>query len=136
MRVNATRSVDASKGRHTTTHRQLLMLPGGAMVIDTPGMRQLGMWCAGEGVERAFQDVEEVLARGCRFADCRHESEPGCAVRAALASGELTPERWRNYLGLMREARFAEDREGALREKRARNKGISIYARSMKKERR
>lgn len=136
MRVNVTRSVDASKGRHTTTHRQLLMLPGGAMIIDTPGMRQLGMWCAEEDVGRAFEDVEEVLARGCRFADCRHESEPGCAVRAALMSGELSPERWSNYLELRREARFSEERDAALREKNARFKDIARYAREINKARR
>ena len=91
MRVNSTRDVDSSKGRHTTTHRQLIMLDSGAMVIDTPGMRELGMWCAGDGLDAAFPDVEAVLARGCRFSNCRHESEPGCAVRAALENGEARP---------------------------------------------
>lgn len=86
-----------SRGRHTTTHRALLMLPSGGCLIDTPGMRELKL--TGEENLDLFADIE-ALAETCRFADCGHGSEPGCAVQAALDSGELTAERWRNYLKL------------------------------------
>lgn len=84
------------KGRHTTTRRQLLILPGGALVIDTPGMRELGLAAADPGLDRLFDDIER-LARQCRFRDCSHRSEPGCAVQAALAEGRLERRRWENY---------------------------------------
>ena len=77
------------RGRHTTTHRELMQLPCGAFVIDTPGMREFGLWDAAEGIEKTFSDIE-ALARSCRFSDCSHTSEPGCAVRAALADGSLS----------------------------------------------
>ncbi|WP_309242006.1 GTPase RsgA [Paenibacillus sp. S150] len=82
-----------SRGRHTTTHRQLFMLPSGAMVIDTPGMRELGLFDADEGIRAGFTDMEEWFAQ-CRFTDCRHQAEPGCAVLAALADSSLPRERW------------------------------------------
>ncbi len=104
MRVNETRAVDSAKGRHTTTHRQLIRLPGGALVIDTPGMREFGLWDAESGVTEAFDDIE-ALAAACRFSDCRHEREPGCAVRAALESGALEEGRFQNYLALRKQAR-------------------------------
>lgn len=104
MRVNETRAVDSAKGRHTTTHRQLLRLPCGALVIDTPGMREFGVWDAETGVTEVFEDIEE-LAASCRFSDCRHENEPGCAVRAALENGSLDAGRLRNYLALRGQAR-------------------------------
>jgi ribosome biogenesis GTPase len=85
--VQPTRETDG-KGRHTTTSRQLLQLPSGALVIDTPGLREIALWDAENGIEEAFADVAD-LARNCRFRDCRHESEPGCAVRAALEAGVL-----------------------------------------------
>ncbi|MDD3409872.1 MAG: ribosome small subunit-dependent GTPase A [Eubacteriales bacterium] len=107
MRVNQTRAVDSAKGRHTTTHRQLFVLPSGAIVIDTPGMRELGMWNVSGGLESAFPEVEELAAR-CRFRDCTHHAEPGCAVREALESGALPRKRWQAYEALQREARFAE----------------------------
>ena len=132
MRVNSTRDVDSSKGRHTTTHRQLIMLESGAMVIDTPGMRELGMWCAGDGLDAAFPDVEAVLARGCKFSNCRHESEPGCAVRAALDSGELDTERWRRYTALQSENRRSNDRQAMQRERRAHMKGIALKRKELK----
>ena len=103
-RVNQTRTVDSAKGRHTTTHRQLFRLPCGALVIDAPGMREFGLWDAETGVAEAFDDIE-TLAASCRFADCRHEREPGCAVRAALESGALDEGRFRNYLALRKQAR-------------------------------
>lgn len=102
MHTAAIREDDA-KGRHTTTHRQLLKLPGGAMIIDTPGMRELGMWEASQGISETFADVEQFLGM-CRFSDCRHEQEPGCAIRAAIASGELDEARWESWHKLQMEA--------------------------------
>ncbi len=120
LRTNGLRN--DGKGRHTTTHRELLLLPCGAMVIDTPGMRELGMTtCA--GTERTFADVEALFA-SCRFSDCTHASEPGCAVQAALESGTLSKERWLSYLKLKQEAAYASDREGYLIEKTKRFKKI------------
>ncbi|URL58838.1 ribosome small subunit-dependent GTPase A [Luteibacter flocculans] len=96
MATGAVRSHD-SRGRHTTTHRALLRLPTGGCLIDTPGMRELKL--TGEENLDLFADIE-ALAAQCRFADCSHGNEPGCAIQAALASGELSPQRWRNYLKL------------------------------------
>ena len=137
MAVNAIRE-DDSRGRHTTTHRQLFMLPPraedtfGAMVIDTPGMRSLGMWDAEDGVSGTFADVEALLG-SCRFSDCRHQTEPGCAILSAINSGELTAGRWASYSNLKREALYAVDRTAALQEKWARNKSIAKWSRQMKK---
>ncbi len=101
---------DDDKGRHTTTHRQIIALPGGAMMIDTPGMRELGIWATGDGMETSFEDVYELVAR-CRFSDCKHETEPGCAVRAAIEAGELSPERFTSFVKLEREANRSAKRE-------------------------
>lgn len=90
------------RGRHTTTGRALLELPGGGAIIDTPGLRELQLW-DDEGVDRAFTDISEMLAR-CRFSDCAHDTEPGCAIRAALEDGTLDAERYRRYERLRREA--------------------------------
>jgi len=97
----ATRAIreDDAKGRHTTTHREIVVLPGGGLLLDTPGMRELALWDADEGVSATFEDVE-ALEAACRFSDCKHTSEPGCAVRAAIEAGELEPARWQNYLKL------------------------------------
>ncbi len=94
------------RGRHTTTRRELLCLPGGAMLIDTPGMRELGLWEAEEGLTHAFADMEALAAR-CRFHDCTHTGEPGCALRQALERGELEEKRYRSYLKLLEENRQA-----------------------------
>jgi ribosome biogenesis GTPase / thiamine phosphate phosphatase len=96
-------------GRHTTTRRQLVQLPGGGLVIDNPGMREVHLWLAEGGLAEAFEDIVE-LAAECRFADCSHESEPGCAVRAALADGRLARERWESYRALERELAELEER--------------------------
>jgi len=100
---------ELGQGRHTTRRRDLFELPGGAMVIDTPGMRELGMWDSESGVEQTFEDVEAVIS-SCRFSDCTHKGEPGCAVRAALESGELDGERWESYLKLMAETAEAAEK--------------------------
>jgi ribosome biogenesis GTPase len=97
------------KGRHTTTHRQLLARPGGGWVIDTPGLRELQLWEGGDGVNTAFAEVED-LARGCRFRDCTHTSEPGCAVRTALDDGTLPPDRLDSYHKLRNELQYLERR--------------------------
>jgi ribosome biogenesis GTPase len=89
-------------GRHTTTRRELVALPDGGLVVDNPGMREVHLWLADDGLEDAFDDIAE-LAAGCRFSDCRHDTEPGCAVQAALADGLLPPERWQSYRDLQRE---------------------------------
>jgi ribosome biogenesis GTPase len=105
MAVNDIRE-DDSKGRHTTTHRQMIFLPGGAMVIDTPGLRELGVvWEAEEGIAETFSDVEGFLGR-CRYTDCTHRNEPGCAVREAVEQGLLSKERMERYVKLVRETRF------------------------------
>jgi ribosome biogenesis GTPase len=115
-RVMATREIRGDgRGRHTTTHRELVPLPGGALLLDTPGMRELQLWAGEESLDGAFADVAE-LAAECRFADCEHRTEPGCAVRAALADGSLDRERWLSYGKLQRELRALEVRQdGRLR---------------------
>jgi ribosome biogenesis GTPase len=99
----ATASVRADgRGRHTTTHRELVRLESGALLIDTPGMRELQLWSDGDGLAASFADVD-ALAAGCRFRDCAHGSEPGCAVRAAVEAGSLELERLESYFKLRRE---------------------------------
>nr|WP_281890863.1 ribosome small subunit-dependent GTPase A [Paenibacillus sp. YYML68] len=93
------------RGRHTTTHRELVRLPSGALLIDTPGMRELQLWEAESGLAAAFDDVEEVAAR-CRFGDCSHAGEPGCAVQAALVSGALADARYQSYVKLQKELAY------------------------------
>src|SRR5262249_42497930 len=109
MATNETRE-DDDEGRHTTTHRELIVLPGGGVVIDTPGIRELQLWDG--GVDEAFADVEELALR-CRFGDCSHNTEPGCAVKAALVSGELSQERHASWLKLQRELRSVAVRADA-----------------------
>ena len=121
MAVNSIRE-DDSKGRHTTTHRQLIMLPCGAMIIDTPGMRELGMWDVTDGLGETFSDVEQYFTQ-CRFSDCRHQNEPGCRVKAALENGELSQERWKSYLKLKKEARYSASREVYLKNQQMKAKG-------------
>lgn len=116
MYVNTIRE-DDSRGRHTTTYRQLILLKNGVMIIDTPGMRELGMWDIKEGLGEAFSDVEELFAN-CRFSDCTHKSEPGCAVLAAMENGTLERSRWKNYLQLKGEAKFSEYKAAYMREKK------------------
>jgi ribosome biogenesis GTPase / thiamine phosphate phosphatase len=119
------------RGRHTTSNRQLLLLPGGGLYLDTPGMRELRLWESEEGLAAAFDDLAAVAVR-CRFSDCAHETEPGCAVRAALADGSLDPERlvsWRRLQGELRHLALKQDAglRSEARKERAR------FARSMRK---
>ncbi|MEH0417482.1 ribosome small subunit-dependent GTPase A [Streptomyces sp. B21-083] len=104
MEVQATRDADG-KGRHTTTTRNLLALPGGGVLIDTPGLRGVGLWDAGTGVGQVFAEIEE-LAAGCRFLDCAHTAEPGCAVLDAVDSGALAERRLDSYRKLLRENQY------------------------------
>ena len=109
-----------SKGRHTTTHRELVFLPGGGLMIDTPGMRELQLWDVGEAFSETFEDVE-ALAGGCRFTDCRHRDEPRCAVKAAVDEGRLSAARLESYLKLQDELGYLarqQDERAQLEEKR------------------
>ncbi len=117
MDVNTIREGD-SKGRHTTTHRQLNMLDNGVMVIDTPGMRELGMWYVSEGLGEVFSDIE-ILFTDCKFTNCTHKNEPNCAVLEAIENGTLERSRWETYLQLKREVKFTDDKAKYLREKKS-----------------
>jgi ribosome biogenesis GTPase len=96
-------------GRHTTTRRQLVLVPGAGVVVDNPGIRELHLWLADDGLDEAFADIVELASR-CRFADCSHRTEPGCAILAALESGELSRERWESYREIQRELAELEER--------------------------
>jgi ribosome biogenesis GTPase len=111
LAVSGIRETDA-RGRHTTTHRELFALPSGGLLIDTPGMREIQLWDVGQGLSETFEDVVAVAA-SCRFADCRHEREPGCAVREALRAGTLPEGRYRNYRKMEAEAAHAARKESA-----------------------
>jgi ribosome biogenesis GTPase len=138
--VRKTREVRAadSKGRHTTTHRELVVLPNGGLIIDTPGMRELQLWDASDGMRGSFDDVE-ALAPGCRFTDCRHRSEPGCAVTAAVDSGRLPAERLESYLKLQDELAFLarqQDERAQIDEKRRGRIGAKALRQQLKSKRR
>ena len=111
MATQAVREED-SRGRHTTTHRELMRLPDGGLIMDTPGMRELQLWATAEDVARAFEDVQSYGAN-CKFSDCGHNSEPGCAVQKAILAEELDPDRLVSYQKLMREQRHFEEQQNA-----------------------
>lgn len=121
---------DDDKGRHTTTRRQMLTMSCGATVIDTPGMRELGLWDSVQGVRDTFEDVE-ALAAACRFRDCTHTQEPGCAVRAALGAQAIDSERVRSYLQLSKEADVTARRARRM-EKTKKMKEIAIKRRKLR----
>lgn len=123
-----------SRGRHTTTHRELFVLDDGGIVVDTPGMRELGLWDAGDGLARAFADIE-ALAAACAFRDCTHRSEPGCAVRDAVAAGALEAARYESFLKLGREQDYLDARTDRFRqqEKKARDKLLAKAVRDVTK---
>jgi len=106
MKTAAVRESD-DRGRHTTTHRQLVPLPGGGLLIDNPGVREIQLWADGDALAEAFEDLE-ALAQGCRFRDCRHEGEPGCAVAEAIEDGSLDPGRLVNWRKLEKELAFLD----------------------------
>lgn len=120
------------KGRHTTTHRELILLENGALVVDTPGMRELGMWGVDSGIDTTFADIEE-LARNCKFKNCTHTKEPGCAVRMAIVDGSLSEDRYRSFTKLTAENAYAEDSESYLAAKEKKFKEIAKYNKANKK---
>ena len=122
MKTSEIRESD-SKGRHTTTHRQMIVLFNGARIIDTPGMRELGMCDTDQGIDDTFSDIAE-LESCCKFSNCRHETEPGCAIKAAIADGTLSRERYELYQSLHSESRHA-----------AKMKDISKLRKHLKKQR-
>lgn len=128
LKTNGLRNDD--KGRHTTTRRELFLLPSGGMVIDTPGMRELGMWDNDDGIERTFRDIEE-LASQCKFRNCTHTNEPGCAIQKALEMGELDMDRWQSYRKLKAENDYMEDKESYMIAKGRREKEISKLIKKM-----
>jgi ribosome biogenesis GTPase / thiamine phosphate phosphatase len=133
LRTHDVRASD-SRGRHTTTGRQLVLLPGGGILIDTPGMRELQLWDSTEPVAATFNDIAE-LAAHCRFRDCRHSSEPGCAVVAAAAHGTLAPARLESYRKLQDEQAFLatqQDERGRIEQKRAGRIGAKALRKRLK----
>jgi len=119
------------RGRHTTTQRELVLVEGRGIVIDTPGMRELQLWDADAGLSAVFADIE-ALARECRFADCAHGAEPGCAIREALETGRLDPDRYAGYRKLEREEAFVTSkRDAAARVEQKRQR--KIFARSIRR---
>jgi len=118
QKVKEVRETD-ERGQHTTRHRELILLPTGGLVLDTPGMRELQLWETDEGVEQVFSDIEEIAAH-CRFSNCQHTTEPGCAIRAALADGTLAASRFENYLKLQQELAHLARRQESYAEMRER----------------
>lgn len=138
--VQRTREVRAadSKGRHTTTHRELVALPGGGLIIDTPGMRELQLWDAAEGIRGTFEDIE-ALAANCRFTNCQHRGEPGCAVLAAVEAGALPAARLESYRTLQDELKFLarqQDERAEIEEKRRGKIGAKALRAHLKFKRR
>jgi len=136
LRTREVRASD-SRGRHTSTNRQLVLLPGGGILIDTPGMRELQLWDTGEAVAGAFGDIE-AIGEQCRFRDCRHVSEPGCAVIEAAAAGTLSAERLESYRKLQAEQKFQasqQDERARIEIKRAGKIGAKALRARLKDKR-
>ena len=125
FKTGAVRDTD-SKGRHTTTHRELCPIPSGGMIIDTPGMRELQIWSEEQFLATTFEDVDE-LAANCKFSDCQHQSEPGCAIQRAMKKGNLSEERWESYGKYQKELAFLAEQQdiNARLQKKASNKKFS-----------
>ena len=138
MRVQATQPVreEDARGRHTTTRRELFRIPDGGLLIDTAGLREFQPWDAGDGLDSVFPEVA-ALAEQCRFRDCRHAGEPGCAVQQALADGRLDPRRFEHYLHLQREQAYqAQKRDlGAQLAEKARWKEIARWQKEIQRQR-
>ena len=128
LKTNGIRNDD--KGRHTTTRRELFLLPSGGMVIDTPGMREFGMWDNDTGIEKTFTDIEELAAQ-CKFRNCTHTNEPGCAIQKALTTGKLEINRWQSYQKIKAENDYMEDKESYMLAKGMREKQISKLIKKM-----
>ena len=135
IRTSDVRARD-DRGRHTTTHRQMFRLPGGGLLIDNPGIREVQLWGSEGGLQTSFGDIED-LAAGCRFHDCTHQSEPGCAVLEAVEDRRLAPERLENYRNLQRELQYLvrKQDEGAERAERKKWKVIQKNYKKSKKMR-
>lgn len=134
--VMRTRAIDerSGEGRHMTSHRQLVQLPSGGMIIDTPGLREVQLWEGESALGNLFEDIEK-LALACRFADCEHQSEPGCAIKAALADGTLEPGRLESYRKLQRELRSIAARSDARLRQDERRKWKQIAVANKARER-
>jgi ribosome biogenesis GTPase len=135
QKVNEVREHD-SRGKHTTSHRELIILPAGGLLIDTPGMRELELWDASGGLSETFEDVEAAAA-ACHFSNCRHQNEPGCAVREGLESGSLSASRYESYQKIQKELAFLETRQDvrATLERKQRDKKIHKEYRRIKPKR-
>jgi ribosome biogenesis GTPase len=132
LETGAVRSADG-KGRHVTSTRELVMIPSGGMMIDTPGMRELQLWAEEDSLQGSFEDIEE-LAGSCRFRDCSHETEPGCAIREAIEKGSLDEGRYRSYMKLQKEIMLLSMRkEQRARLKETRFKEIAKWQKQWKK---
>lgn len=127
-------SDEKSKGRHTTSHRELLLLPTGALLMDTPGMRELQLWADESSLKKSFEEIE-ALSKRCRFADCRHQTEPGCAVKEAIDNGELDNDRLISYHKQLRELEFLNRRKDELgrHEEKKRGKRFASMVKEVKK---
>jgi ribosome biogenesis GTPase len=123
--------LDDSKGRHTTTHREMILLPDGGIVIDTPGVRRFTLWDNERGLERTFADVEDLAAK-CRFSDCSHQNEPGCAIAEALEGGALDQSRFNSYLKLQKELRHLQRRQDDVARRREEREFDRMIAKRMK----
>ncbi len=129
--IFSTKAVSGTgEGTHTTSRRQLIVLDSGAMVIDTPGMRELGLMGAGEGVDTSFEEFTQ-LAANCRYADCSHEHEPGCAIQMAIESGKLSKDRYDSYLKLKKESQYYGM---SYLDKRKKDKAFGKFVKSVKKQ--
>ncbi|MBS4539530.1 ribosome small subunit-dependent GTPase A [Clostridium sp. D2Q-11] len=127
--------LDDGRGKHTTTHRQMMNIPEGGLIIDTPGIREIALWDGDNGIEEAFKDLE-ILSNKCKFTDCKHESEPGCAITQAINNGSLAKERLDSYKKLQRELRYIErkqNRKLQLEEKK-KNKSLNKYIKAHKRK--
>ncbi|MBN1622486.1 MAG: ribosome small subunit-dependent GTPase A [Endomicrobiales bacterium] len=137
LKVGAVRESD-SKGKHITTHRELILLPGGGIVIDNPGLRELQLWADEDSLENTFSDIK-YLADKCKFRDCTHTDEPGCAVKSAIEKGELDSKRFQNYLKLKKELRYLATRKEKVKfrnEKVVWEKKISKLSKQIQKHKR
>ncbi|MCC5895552.1 MAG: ribosome small subunit-dependent GTPase A [Alkalibacterium sp.] len=135
MKVNTIRE-DDSKGKHTTTHRELILLPEGGIIVDTPGMREFQLWNEGDstGLSESFSDIESLIS-ACKFNDCRHDTEPGCAIKQALSDGTLAQDRYNSYLKLQKELAYVERKENEkmMRQEKEKWKAISKTVKKMYK---
>lgn len=125
MKVNELRS-NIDKGRHTTTYKQMFILPKGGLIIDTPGIRELQLWDAEDGISKCFKDIEE-LAKSCRFSDCMHQDEPGCAVEQAIKGGLLDSHRLESYLKVQKEQAYMSSRQAQSAAKVEKDKWKAIH---------